>query len=280
MAENRLPAALRNVGAELKERRVEADLSLRALADAAFISSHSRIAEMEKGDRRLAADEYERIMDVLGIGEDDRERILGAIRATEGPGQLNIGPPDIGKALVTLIDHEHAASRITSVGPLLMPGLLQTSDYASAILGEGSGPRVALRSGRRDILTRTRNPVEFHAVIDSEVLVRPIGPPDVMLDQLKHLLRMAEYPNVEVQVVSSTRRGYNPMLAGPYELIEFTKARPIVHLEHHRAAAFLWEEDDVRAFVEAAEELRRDVAMSPHESVGLIAEIVNGMETT
>jgi transcriptional regulator with XRE-family HTH domain len=278
MAENRLPAALRDIGAELREKRLAADLSLRALAQAAGISSHSRIAEMEKGDRQLSPDEYERILDELKVSPHDRDRILTAIRSADGPGQLNVGPPDIGAALITLIDHEKVARRITGVAPTLVPGLLQTSDYAREILGNEA--RVALRAGRRDILTRSRNPVEFHAVIDSEALVRPIGPPDVMLDQLKHLLRMAQLPNVIVQVVSSTRPGYNPMLAGPFELIEFAKAPPIVHLEHHRAAAFLWEEDDVRSFVEAAERLRKEVAMSPEESAELIAGIVKGKETT
>jgi transcriptional regulator with XRE-family HTH domain len=279
MGETRASAALRELGAELREARDAAGLSLRALAVAANISSHSRISEMEHGQRLLAVDEFERILDVLNIGADDRERIVGTVRSEEGPGQLNIGPPDIGQALVQLIDHERSASRITSVAPLLIPGLVQTSDYARAILGKDSEARVALRSGRRDILTR-RNPVEFCALIDSEALLRPIAAPDVMLDQLQHLLRMAELPNVEIQIISSTRGGYNPMLAGPFELIGFAKARPIVHLEHHRAAAFLWEEDDVQAFVEAAEFLRREVAMSPKDSVGLIADIVNGMETT
>jgi transcriptional regulator with XRE-family HTH domain len=279
MGENTVSAALRELGAELRNERTSAGLTLRGLAEEANISSHSRISEMEHGQRLLTANEYERILDALHIGPEDRERIIGVVRSEESPGQLNVGPPDIGKTLAKLIDYERTAIRIIDVAPLLIPGLLQTSEYARAILGQDSGPRVTLRSGRRDILTR-RNPVEFTAVIDSEALLRPIAAQDVMLDQLQHVLRMAALPNVTVQVISSTRRGYNPMLAGPFELIEFAKARPIVHLEHHRAAAFLWDEDDVREFMEAAEELRRKVAMSPSDSVGLIAEIVNGMETT
>ncbi|ONI72701.1 hypothetical protein ALI144C_42565 [Actinosynnema sp. ALI-1.44] len=279
MAEYRAQAALREAGALLKERRQAADLSLRALAKAAEISSHSRVDDAENGRKRLADPEYQRIMDVLDLGHEEREQIMTMIRSTEGPGQLTIGPPGIGAPLAALIDHERVAVRITNVALGLIPGLLQTSDYARAILGEDSEPRVTLRSGRRDVLTRTRNPVEYYAVIDSEVLVRPVGAPDVMLDQLRYLQRMAERPNVTIQLVDSTRPGYNPLLAGSFGLLEFAKASPIVHLEHLRASVSIWDEADVQAFVEAAEYLRREVAMSPDDSVRLIAGIADGKET-
>jgi transcriptional regulator with XRE-family HTH domain len=278
MAETSRTALVRKLGAELQQAREAAGLGVRELARRAGISTHSRISELESGKRLLSADELDRIFDTLGIADDERDRLLGLARSAEGPGQLNIGPPGIGKTLAQLIDHERAASRITYAAPLLIPGLLQTSDYARAIIGDepDTETRVALRSGRRDILTR-RNPAEMLALIDSEAFVRPIAPPDVMADQLRHVLRLAELPNVTVQIVSSTTAGFHPMLAGPFELIEFAKARPIVHLEHHRSSTFLWEEHDVAAFIEAAESIHR-VAMTAEQSTDLIVEIVNGME--
>jgi transcriptional regulator with XRE-family HTH domain len=277
-------ARLRELGAELQHARQEAGLTLRGLTEKAGISAHSRISEAENGKRLLTLDELERILDALEIHDaGERERILGHARmAIEEPGQLNAGTTaGIDATLAQLIEHERAASRITDASPLMIPGLLQTSDYARAIMGEVSDSemRVALRSGRRDILTRGRNPVQLVALIDSEALIRPVAAPDVMADQLRHVLRMADMPNVTVQVVSSAVPGYHPMLAGPFELIEFLKARPIVLLDHHRSSAFLWAEDDVAEFVEAAEQIKR-VAMSPEISTKLITEIVTGMETT
>jgi len=139
------------------------------------------------------------------------------------------------------------------------------------------GPLPELRAGRRKILTRS-HPVELVALIDSEALLRPVAPPDVMADQLRHILRLAELPDVVVQIISSTTAGYHPMLEGPFELIEFAKIRPIVHLEHYRSFTFLWEDDDVAAYVEAAENLRREVAITPDESTEIIASILKGME--
>jgi transcriptional regulator with XRE-family HTH domain len=281
MAETSRSALLRELGAELAGVRRTAGLGVRELARLADISTHSRVSELESGKRLLAADELERIFEALAVSPSDRERLLSLARSAEGPGQLNVGLPGIHATLAQLIDHERAAIRITDASPLLIPGLLQTSDYARAIMGGRPDLelRVTLRSGRRDILTRAREPVELLALIDSEALVRPVAPPRVMVDQLRHILELAARPNVTVQVVSSTVPGYQPMLAGPFELMEFAKAQPIVLLDHHRSSAFLWEPEDVAEFAEAAEVIRK-IAMTPARSAEVIEQLANGMETT
>lgn len=239
----------------------------------------TRGSEAESGRRLLSVEELDRVFDTLEVSAAERDRLHGLARSAQGPGQLSIGSASIAKALTDLIDHEQNAVRITDVSPLLIPGLLQTSDYARAIVGDkpDAETKVTLRAGRRDILTR-RNPVELFALIDSEALARPIAPPDVMADQLRHILSLAELPNVAVQVVSSTRPGYHPMLLGSFELLEFAKAKPIVHLEHRRSSVFLWEDDEVASYVEAADYLRHEVATTAEQSTELITEIVNGME--
>lgn len=282
MAESTRSGPLRELGAALRLARDEAGISQRELAKRAGIRANSRVSEMENGKRLLNGAELESIFTQLDIAADAREHLLGLARTAEGvPGELNVGTPGVGKTLAQLIDYERVASRIVVVSPLLIPGLLQTSDYAREIMGDqpDSELRVALRSGRRDILTR-RNPVELLALIDSEAMLRPVAKPDVMAHQLRHILEMGERPNVTVQVVSSTTSGYHPMLAGPYELIEFPTAEPIVLLDHHRSSAFLFHPDDVRQFVAAADMICQEVAMTPKESAEAIASIVHGMETT
>lgn len=280
MAENTPRAPLRDLGAEIQQAREAAGLSQRELARRANISAHSRVSEMESGKRLLGPDELERILHALQISDSDRERLLGLARSIEGPGELNVGTTGVGRTLAQLIEYERTATRITDVSPLLIPGLLQTSDYARAIMGDqpDSELRVALRSGRRDILTR-RNPVELIALIDSEALLRPVATPDVMAHQLRYVMEMSARPNITVQVVSSTTVGYHPMLAGPFELIEFAKASPIVLLDHHSSSAFLWLEGEVGAFIEAADYIRQKVAMTPKESLEVIAGIAQGLET-
>lgn len=281
MVETSRIAQLRDLGAEIVEARKRAGLNQRQLAEKAGISTHSRISEMESGKRLLPQDELERILEALAIPGADRERLLSKARAATGPGQLNTGVLAINSTLAQLIDLERSAVRIVNAAPLLVPGLLQTGDYARAVIGSESGSElmVKLRSGRQDILTRARKPVELVALIDSEALVRPVVPPDMMLHQLRHIVAMANRPNVTVQVVSSTLTGYNPMLAGPFELIEPEKADKTVLLDHHSSSVFLWKRDDVDRFVAATEEIRK-VAMTPTRSVEVISEIIKGMEQT
>lgn len=267
------------IGDELQVLRKAAGMTLRALEQRVGMSN-AKISFWENGHRLPSLDDLVVVLDALSVTGDDRERLLAMRREAEGPGELMAGPTTIGAQLTKLIEQETAARRITEVAPLLVPGLLQTSDYALAILGRhaDAAVRVRLRTGRREILTRSQDPVEFHALIDDEVLANPIAPPHVMIEQLRHILRMATLPNVTIQLVPR-RTGYTPMLDGPFILLEFATATPTVHLEHHSASATLWEEKDVSRFTAAVEEIT-NAAMTPDRTSEVIEELVHGMETT
>lgn len=280
MPVNKGGGAGHELAAGLHDLRQRQNLTTRVLADL-IDSSAANISNWERADRLVSEERLVQLLDALEASDDERERLLGLRRQAVGPGQLVSGTPSIGDQLARLIEHEQVARRVTDVAPLLIPGLLQTSDYARATLRghRDVDTRVALRAGRRDILTRTRQPAELVAFIDTEVLTRPIAPPDVIADQLRHLLKMTTLPNVTIQLASSTTPKYTPILAGPFIVLEFATATPIVHLEHYWSSAFLWEEEDVRGFIDAAEEIR-NVAMSTTESAEVLAELVKGMETT
>lgn len=274
-------AVMRELGAQLKRLREAAGLSLRDLEKRVGFSN-AKISLWENGHRLPSVRDLEALLDELGVPADTRKHLIGVrVSADDAPGLIASGAPSIGPQLAQLIDYEEQASRIFCWAPLLVPGLLQTTGYARAIMGglPNAETRVKLRVGRQGILTRRRNAVDLTAILDSEVLVRPVAPSDAMIDQLHFLLDMAQRPNVTLQIVSSTRPGYHPGLAGSFELIEFPSARPVLHLEHHRASLTLWEEEDVNEFTDAAE-LVRKAAMTPAESARVIEDIVNGMETT
>lgn len=278
MAVNGGGAEARELGAGLRRLRDQRDMTTRALASASEQSA-ANISHWESGNRLPTEERLLRVLDALDAPESERDRLLGLRRQADGPGQLVAGAPSIGAQLAQLIQYEHVASHLTDVAPLLIPGILQTADYARATFADllDVDTRVTLRMGRREVITRARQPAELTAFVDSEALIRPVAPPDVMAEQLRHLLAMAERPNVTLRLVSSTIPGYNPMLAGPFLLLEFPSAGPIVHLEHHRASAFLWEESDVEEFWAAVQKIHQ-MAMTPARSAEVIAEIVHGME--
>lgn len=133
-----------------------------------------------------------------------------------------------------------------------------------------------MRIARRDVLTRS-NPVELVALIHECVLSEVVGSHEIQMDQLGHVLSMAELPNVTVQIVRHGE-GWHPGLSGPFLLFDFAKSPSIVHIEHHRSSAFLYDEKDVEDYKAAAETIR-GVAMSPDDSKELITNIMNKLES-
>lgn len=270
----------RELGAGLRKLRVDRGFTTRELGARIGVSS-GNFTHWETGERLIREDHLNSVLDELEPDDSERKRLLSLHRNAGAPGELVAGAPGIGQQLVQLIEYEQAANQLTEVAPLMIPGLLQTEDYARAVFAGLSdiATRVALRLGRQKIITRPKQPAELVAYIDSEALIRPVARAEVLVDQHQHLLEMAQRPNIQIRLVSSTSSGYNPMLAGPFMLIEFPSASPVIHLEHLRASAFLWEAGDVQAFSAAVEKIS-ERAMTPAATAEVIASILNGMAET
>jgi transcriptional regulator with XRE-family HTH domain len=271
-------AAAAELGAELRNLRDVAGWTTRQLANAVDVSN-ANVSFWETGKRLIPMDKLTAVLDALEVEGDDRERLLGLRRRAEGPGELTAGVPGIGPQLHQLIEYEQIATRIVDYAPLTLPGLLQTTGYARAVLSRGPAvdTRVALRAGRRDVLTRRIQPVELLALIDTEALVRPIAPADVMRDQYEHLLAMGKRDNITIRLVPSTVPGWHPGLVGPFIYFEFARSRPVVHAEHYRASAWLWEPAHVADYLDAIREIE-EKAMTPARTAEVIEKLSHGME--
>jgi transcriptional regulator with XRE-family HTH domain len=130
------------------------------------------------------------------------------------------------------VDAEKRASVLRSWQPLIMPGSLQTADYARtlfeawrAVDGNRDVDRdVAARLARQDIFDRPAPP-SFGVVIDESVLYRRVGSPSVMHDQLVHLIEMSERPRVSVQVLPA-EVGAHVGLLGAFAIASFADDAP------------------------------------------------------
>ncbi len=265
------------LGAELRDARRKKGLTLRGLASILDVS-HSVLVRWEHGDRVPSAESVSTVSAVLGVSSTAQTRMLKLAReaAVEPAPTLSMSSPGGVDQLATLLEFERTATKITDVAPLLIPGLLQATEYTRAIMTAGipereANKRVAMRQGRRDIITRKRAPAKYTALILESVLHQPIGVPGAQQDQLRFLDEIAERDNVELRIIPAAA-GWTPAHAGPFVLLEFAKADPVVHLEHHRSSAFLQDEDAVDAFRSARDELER-IALSREDSRKLIAEI-------
>jgi transcriptional regulator with XRE-family HTH domain len=272
----------RALAGALRKAAADAHVGVREVARRMGLS-HSVISDWFNGKKIPKQADVARFLAELDVPRETFDEIFDLSRHVADRDWLAAGIPGITQQLAGAMECERSASVITEWAPTVVPGLLQTSDYARAIIGSGGVPpsevetRVLVRMGRRDIIMRS-DPVAFDAIIGEQALREPIASAKILAGQLRHLLEVSTTPTVTIRVVRSGI-GWHPGLAGPAVLYSFEHSPSIVLLEHYRTGAFLYEPEDVEAYKAAAEEIRR-VAMSPEDSSRLIADIAREMERT
>jgi transcriptional regulator with XRE-family HTH domain len=265
----------RGLGAELRELREAKKLTTREVAKDLGWSA-STVSRTENGMRNISSEDVAALLVLYGVTGKERDRLLTMARESDQPGWWETQHPGLPSQLTALIGFESQATQIVDVQLVLVPGLLQTPEYTRSVMTRTGVQRnelenlVATRLGRQVVLSRP-NPPRYHAIIDEAVLRRPIGGRAVMNEQLRHLVRMTERPNVTLQVVPF-EEGAHEGLAGSFVMLGFATARTIIHLEHKRSSLFLDEPENVSPFVSGVDTLR-DVAMSPPDSAEFIASI-------
>ncbi|MBB5157727.1 helix-turn-helix domain-containing protein [Saccharopolyspora phatthalungensis] len=269
----------RALGSALRQARQDRDLTVRAFA-AQLGRDPGVLSRWETGERTPKPEHVAQILTSLGVNGEQYEEIIQLTYGANDPNWVATTLPAQRQQLAAFIEFEQNATKILEAAPLLIPGLLQTSDYTRALMTEARIPagelatRVAVRIGRREVITRNR-PARFTALVGEAALRQIIGSRELVAAQLRHLLETARRPNVDLRVFRFDS-GWHPALEGPFHLIE-TDDATVVHLEMRNSALFLHRDSDVRAYRQAAERAL-DTAMNPVESVKLIRFIADSME--
>ena len=276
----------RALAAALRRAREESGLSLRALSNRLKLDQ-SYLSRVENGKRVPSIETAARILGTLQTSPDECERVLGLARNAAEPNWLTVGVPGTPQQLAGAVECERAATAITTWHPCLIPGLLQTTDYARAIAVANGRlnrqpehqveARVMVKMARREVLTR-RDPVQFKAMIWEPVLRLPIAEPAVMSEQLHYLVTLSEQPNITIRVVPH-RVAWHPGSAGPFVFYEFADASPVIYFEHHSSGAFDQDADDVDEYRTAIAEITR-LALSADDSTTLIKNIIDAEWTS
>lgn len=273
---SRTPKA-RALGAALSEARDAAGHGLRAFAKI-IDKDPSLLSRWESGERIPKETDVARILAALGINGQRYEEILELARDTDAPRWIAVSLPEQRQHMNALLRFERDASSITDVTPLLPTGLLQTADCIRAIMVSGGVPedeiesRIRLRLGRQQVLES----VSLTAVLGEPVLHQELGGRSVLLGQLRHLLVMADHPNVDLRVIPYTV-GWHPALEGGWTVIESHVAPTVIHLENRKSGQFLHEDDDVAVYRDSSASAI-EVAMSPAASAELIADKIKQLE--
>ena len=166
----------------------------------------------------------------------------------------------IGSGYADLIGLEEEARAIRGYEQELVPGLLQTPDYARAAIRAGRptetteeiGRRVEIRIERQEILVRS-NPVppRFNVVLSEAVVRRPVGGNEVMRAQIEHLMRPRDRANVTIQVLPFSA-GVHPSMVGPFTVMTFPDPEDlgVVNIEYATGSVFLEDPGELRVYEE------------------------------
>jgi transcriptional regulator with XRE-family HTH domain len=269
----------RALGAELREAREAVGKSLRVLAHE-LDTNHVKLMRYETGKSVPPPEMVAALVTALGVAATERDRLVEMARDADTPNWLTADRSGVRQELTALIEFERTATSITNVATGLIPGLLQTSGYARAVMhGRPVGEvekLVLMRVGRRELLS-ARNSPKLTAIICEHALREPIGGHGVMAEQLRKVAELADWPNIDVHVVPSGSTRWHPGHVGPFVVFEFPKAQPIVHLEHYRSAAFLYNPVLAEEYRDAITTLL-SFAMDGAESAAFIAKCANEME--
>jgi transcriptional regulator with XRE-family HTH domain len=264
----------RALSASLREARVATPLGVRELARLLDLDAQM-LSQWERGTRVPPVEVVARILGYLQVDKRTSDRILHLAKHAKEPNWLDSNPSDLPQALTGIMEYERTATTITAWSLGIVPGLLQTADYARAVLGnsqislEEADTRLVIRLDRQKILYQ-RDPVQLTVFVAEGAIRELVGTEDIMSDQMDHLLNAVEQQNISLRIVP-LNAGYHPGMLGPFSIYEFASVSPIVYLEHSFACAFLHDAEGVGRY-RALAKLLADKALSEEASQELLRE--------
>lgn len=275
------PTVLRILlGAQLRRLREARGIS-REDAGYAIRASGSKISRMELGRVSFKERDVVDLLTMYGVEQDERQGLVALARDANSPGwwhQYSDVLPDWFEVYVGL---EEAASLIRAYEVQFVPGLLQTEDYARAVIQRGQPEadpeeverRVKLRLDRQQLLAKESGP-RLWAVVDEAALRRPIGGAEVMRGQLTRLIDAAKAPNITLQVAAFASGGHAAE-AGAFAIMRFPEddLPDVVYLEHLTSALYLDKREDVEAYTRVMERLCVE-SESPQRTVDILSEML------
>nr|BFE78860.1 helix-turn-helix transcriptional regulator [Planobispora longispora] len=251
------------IGTQLRRLREERHITLDE-AGRAIRASHSKVSRMEHGRVSFRARDVADLLTLYGVeGEEERAALLSLVERANQPGWWHNYSDILPTWFETYVGLEQSASMIRNYEVQFVPGLLQTEDYARAVIllgfpdasEEELRRRVRLRMARQRLLYTT-SPPRLWVVLDEAVLRRPLGGPEVMRGQIDHLLQVLDLPNVTIQIAPFSMGGHSAA-GGPFSILRFSQPDlpDVVYMEQLTSAVYLEKRSEVDRYVEVMERL-------------------------
>jgi transcriptional regulator with XRE-family HTH domain len=269
------------LGSQLRRLR-EAKGITREDAGYPIRASESKISRMELGRVSFKERDVTDLLSLYGVDDEtERAALVTLVREANQSGWWHSFSDAMPNWFQTYVGLEEAAALIRTYQVQFIPGLLQTEDYARAIVllnrphmeTSELERRINLRMRRQKLVADGDGP-RLWAVVDEAALRRPVGGPAVMKAQIQRLIDAADMPNVVVQVMPF-RFGGHAAESGAFTILRFPEQDlpDVVYLEQLTSALYLDKRDDVDQYVQVMERLSVD-SLTPESSVELLSSLL------
>jgi len=263
---------------ELRQLREAAGLTIEQVATE-LDCSPSKVSRIETASVSPTPRDVRDILHIYGVTGPQLEELPQFAREARQRGGLYAEYRDI-RSTATVAELEVEAETINEYSALLIPGVLQTADYARAVLRairvkpqpEDIERRVEFRLARQARLTR-EDPRALWVVLDEAALRRLVGGREVMRAQLEHLGEAAGWPSVTMQVLPFSA-GAHAGMDGEFTIIRFREAADpdVVYIENSTRDLYLEDSDAIRRYILMFDHLRA-AALDPVESATFITNV-------
>jgi transcriptional regulator with XRE-family HTH domain len=272
----------RRLARALRRLRADAGLTIEQVAEKLGLSP-STISRIETAQASVRRPDVREMLDMYGVTGGQADQLLQLVEESrQRPWWQEYR--DLPSA--PLADLEGQAASIWQYSALLVPGLLQTEAYASAVLetlraGDGAAAiqrRLQLRMERQTQLTDQRLP-EYHVVLDEALLRRHVGGTDVMRAQLERLIEASALPNVTLQLLPFAT-GAHPGMDGEFTIFSYQEPEDpdVVYIEHAGGEAFIEDPAVTQRYKSIFNKLRA-AALDPAKSTQALADISQSLRT-
>lgn len=273
------PAPLRwLIGVELARYRNAVQLSLTEASDLSGIG-RAKLGHLETGRQQQDPEDIALLLATYRVEQRDVDRLTSLTTRADEATWWAPWAQVVPDWLKTFVGLEGLAETEFIFEPIIIPGLLQTEQYAAAITARTPRVRadhserfVGFRIARTRRLTDPERPLKVHAVLTEGALRLAVGDPELRQAQLRHLLDLAELPTVTIQVIRP-EDGPHTALTGQFAVLGFETVRSIGYVELHDGAVYLQDADQVRTYKMVASDLQR-AALDPDRSRSYIQSML------
>ncbi|MDG4827893.1 helix-turn-helix transcriptional regulator [Solwaraspora sp. WMMD1047] len=270
------------LGRQIKAAREAARITQIEIAEV-LACSESKIYKLEAGDVGINRGDLIVMLDRYGITDEQRRLTIFDLQQQGKQRGWWAKYGQLPSNYSMYVGLEGAAVEVKNFELAVVPGLLQTEEYAHAITSaawpgqeDEVRRRVELRMARQACLTEDP-PLKFWGIVDEGVLHRRTGGAEVMRAQLRHLIDLSKRPNIELQVVPFGE-GWHPGAIGSFSILEFPEDvhSPVAYVVSQAGDAYLEREDDMRRVTLTYTHLHA-AALSASKSRDLIAAIARDL---